>query len=422
MSDDSTGSSDDLWANTRPEPDTGETPTTPTGEQQGAMPPPDPDATTVQPSAGGPPPPAPPPPGGEPPPTAEPTTVQPAVGPPGVAAGAAGGYVAGGGVPPEPPIDGYGDDFDEPPDWRPRWLLPAAIALLVALIIGLIAVLATRDSGDDESDETTTTSSEVSTTTEPVFVPVDSGANTTSTAAPTTAAPTTEAPTTLAPTTQPPTTQPPTTQPPTTQPPTTQPPTTQPPTTVPAFPDPGFAFVDDQTLPIQTTCRVDPDDGDKDIVAYVVDSASGRMVIERWFGNGSNGVDVDLTWTDQHAAASPVDSATVTDPFSTTATGDFTVEVAVNPPSGGPDNCQDSIQTSDGSTTHDYAVVDVCKLGEDVAGIGTEGSRFGAADNGDGTAQLVFSDRTTGPLTDPAATVTIAESIYNYEGQVTGGG
>jgi hypothetical protein len=409
---------------TAAQPPAGEPPTDPdaTTAQPGAgAPPADPDATTVQPGAGAPP----PPPGGEPPPAAgEPTTVQPTVGPAGMGAAGAGAAMGAGG-PPGPPFDEYGDGYDdEPPDWRPKWLLPAAIALLVALIIGLIAVLATRGDDEESDDSSTTSSSEVSTTTEPVFVPVDSGAVSTSEQPTTTpaAATTTAAPTTVAPTEAPTTTAAPTTVAPT-EAPTTQAPTTQPPTTVPALPDPGFAFVDSETLQIESTCLVQPDQtGELEIVAYLVQNASGPIVIERWFDDGSNGVDVDYARTGQHAAASPVDSNSVTDPFSATATGDVTVDVVVNPPPGGPIACQDSITTDEGGTRRNYAVLDVCAAGDDVAGIGTEGTSFTAVDNGDGTAALTFSDRTSGPMVDPAAPVDIDESIYNYTGTVIGGG
>jgi hypothetical protein len=67
-------------------------------------------------------------------------------------------------------------------------------------------------------------------------------------------------------------------------------------------------------------------------------------------------------------------------------------------------------------------VLDVCTVGDDVAGIATEGLKFGAIDNGDDTAQLTISDRTGGPLTDPAAVVDRDETIVTYIGSVTGGG
>lgn len=390
MADDGTG--DDLWANTKPEADTGSTP------------PLDPDATTVQPGVGGP-----------PPPGIEPTTVQPTVVPP----AAAGGGLAG--PPPGAPPAG---EPDEPLDWRPPWLIPALAALLIALIVGLIAVLASRGDDGDTDDTTTTSTSEVPADTEPVFIPVDSGGDATTTAPATTV----EGATTVPPTTQPPpATEPPATQPPATEPPATEPPATEPPATDPPVvgPEPGFALVDGENLEIRVACRVAPSpDTDRELVSYVVENSSGRIVIERWFESGDNGVDVDLVSSGNRASAGATDGATVTDPFEATATGDVTIEVAVNPPGAGVDDCIDVVETTsvDTGLFRAHLVLDVCTVGDDVAGIATEGLKFGAIDNGDDTAQLTISDRTGGPLTDPAAIVDKDETIVTYVGSVTGGG
>ncbi|MDX2379385.1 MAG: hypothetical protein QNM02_06470 [Acidimicrobiia bacterium] len=386
MADD--GSGDDIWANTKPESEGG---STPTGDPAGPppMPPPDPGATTVQPTTGG----------------VDPTMVQPTT------AAAAAAAAGAAGTPPGSPPPGGSES--ESSGWRPAWLIPALIALFVALVIGLIAVLSSGDDGSDTDTSTTTSSSEVTTTTDPLFVPVDSDGN-----------PTTTEPgiaTTIGDETTVPATDPPTTDPPATDPPTTDPPSSDPPV---ELPDPGFASVDGETVEIRTTCRVRPtDDGDTEIVSYLVENSSGRIVIERWFGGGTDGVDVDIVQNSDHASSGPTDGETVTDAFTATVTGDVDLDVAVNPPADGPDECLDYVETSvdDGSQTHVYVVLDVCASGFDNAGIASEGVHFSAIDNADGTAVLTFSDRTSGDLTDPKAFVDIDETIFTYIGEVSGG-
>jgi hypothetical protein len=313
-------------------------------------------------------------------------------------------------------------------------LLPALIALLVALVIGLYAVLSSG--GDDsETDASTTSSSDVPPETDPLFVPVDSDGNpattladsTTTVAGETTVPAGTDPPASDPPTTDPPTTDPPTSDPPTTDPPTTDPPTTDPPTTDPpaALPDPGFASVDGEVLEIRVACRVRPTDvGDGEIVSYLVENASGRIIIERWFEGEADGVDVDVVRTRAHASSGPTTGEAVTDPFTASVTGDMTMDVAVNPPADGLDECLDFVETTvdGGAVTHTYVVLDVCTVGTDAAGIASEGVQFSAIDNGDGTAALTFSDRTSGDLTDPDALRDVDETIVTYIGEVTGGG
>jgi hypothetical protein len=397
MADD--GSADEIWANTKPE--GGAAPPEPGATDP--MPPPDPDATTVQPTAG----------------AVDPTMVQPATA--AAAAGAAG-------TPPGAPPPGSTEP--EPSGWRPPWLIPALIALLVALCIGLFAVLASRgDDGSDTDASTTTSSSDVSTTTDPLFVPIDSdrspgttppGSDTTI-AVETTVPESTDAPTTDPPASDPPASDPPATDPPATDPPATDPPSSDPPA---GLPDPGFARVDDETLEIRTACRIRPDDGDLEIVSYLVENSSGRIVIERWFDTGTDGVDVDIVQTRDHADSGPTNGDAVTDAFAATVTGDVTLDVAVNPPADGLDECLDFVETSvdEGSVTHGYVVLDICADGADVAGIASEGVQFSAIDQGDETAFVTFSDRTSGDLTDPEAIVITDETIVTYIGTVTNGG
>ena len=427
MADD--GSGDDIWANTKPESDSGASAAPP--PDPGAMPPPDPDATTVQPGAM-------PPPDpdattvwsatdGTPPGDVDPTTVQPTIA--GAAAAGAAGVAAGAaGPPPEGPPPG--DSESEPSGWRPPWLLPALIALLVALVVGLFAVLSSGGGDDSETDATTTSSSDVPPETDPLFVPVDSDGNpattiadsTTTLAGETTVPPASDPPATDPPTTDPPATDPPATDPPATDPPATDPPATDPPA---AIPDPGFASVDGEILEIRVACRVRPTDvGDGEIVSYLVENASGRIVIERWFEGEADGVDVDVVRTRDHASSGPTTGGAVTDPFAATVTGDMTMDVAVNPPAGGLDECLDFVETTvdGGAVTHTYVVLDVCTVGTDVAGIASEGVQFSAIDNGDGTAALTFSDRTSGDLTDPDASRAVEETIVTYIGEVTDGG
>lgn len=425
MADDGTGRDDDLWADTRPEGATGSDqptePVPPIDPDQGPLPPPEPDQTTAMPPTG--------PDETTPMPPTDPTTVQPttpgatAAAGMGAAAGAAGASGPGGGPPPVTP----GDEFPlEEPSGRPPWLLPAAIGLLVVLVIGLIAVLASGD--DDDATDSTTTSSGVSTSsTEPLFVPgsdlTTSVASTSTTPATTTGPGTTAQPTTAPPVTDPPPTDPPPTEPPPTDPPPTDPPPTDP----PVLPDPGVASIDGQDLQISVACLTVPSAGsDLTIASYLVDGPSGRTVIERWFGAGSNGVDVELVDAGQRASSTDATGDAADAAFTTTVQGDVTLEIALNPPSGGVPTCPDFIETTnaDGGDARVYSVLAVCSNGGGVnaAAIASEGGAFEASDNGDGTATVQFTDRDLPVLTDPAALASIEDTVVTYLATATGDG
>ena len=382
--------SDDLWADTRPDGTA-----TPSGSPPPTRPPDGPDPTLVQPIVTGPPSGGPPP-GGPPPPGA---------GPPG-----------GGGDEPEGP---------------PPWLLPAAAAMIGLLVIGLVVALIVRDGGEDDTAVTTL----------PLIGSVESSttvpAATTSSSAipPTTTTPTTSTTTTTQPTTTPATTTPATT-PPTTTPPdptTTAPPSPTTSTAPPVLPDPGLAIVDGITVEIVVSCLVvplEPNTADLQVVSHLMVTDEGRLVLDRWFDEGGvDGLDGEFVDTASVLEAVAVDA----DGLAFTATlrpldGGDDVEVAVNPQRTA--DCPDTIRTRDADDSelsqYTYAILDVCTVRPgndrlDVAGIGSEGARFAVDDNGDGTAELRFTDRRVGDLVDPAATVSFDESVATYAGLVTDG-
>jgi hypothetical protein len=385
--------SDELWANTNP---TGR-PAVPPNEPTVPAPT-TPDPTMVQPTVGGAPPPLPP--GGGPPPP-------------------------GGGPP-----DG------DPPE-RPAWLLPVAAGLIGSLVLGLVLVLLLRDDGNDNADtgttlaltgttvpgssipettiEPTTTSEAASETTlETTTTSTDEATTTTTEAPETTTSTTTTSSTTTSTTT-----------------------TTAPP---PVLPDPGFATVDGVTYPLQASCftvPLSPNSGEYQVASYLVTTNSSRLVLDRWSDEGNfNGLDGNLVDTDEPLESSELSGESVNSSFTATMTaadgGSPSFDVAVNPPVGGPVDCFDTVQTRNGDndefSQYTRAVVDICttNLGPAllyVVGIASEGGRFEVVDDGADTVELTYSDPTTsGPLTDPAATLSFDETIVFYDGRVVGEG
>ena len=398
-------SSDDLWANTRPE-----GAPAPGAASPGPTPP---DPTLVQPVVAGPNlPPSAPPPG-------------PPAGPPG--------------APPPPP--GNGDD----PDGPPPWLLPAAAAMIGLLVIGLVIALLVRDDGEGDTTSTslpligTTTPSTVAspnTTPPPETTAPSQSAEGGSTSAP----PTTEAATTTtipATTTTATTTTTTATTTTTTTTSTTSTTTTTTTAPAPPLPDPGFAVIDGTTTPITTACLViplEPNTADYQVASYLVATDGGRLVLDRWADEGgANGLDA-TTDDGEPLDTVSLDTDSFTGAFSAVlrrAAGDATIEVSLNPGPGQPADCADVVRTRDADATelsqYTHAVLDVCTVRPaerllDVAGIGSEGARFTVDDNGDGTAELRFSDRRVDDLVDPDATVTIDELTVTYTGLVSGAG
>jgi hypothetical protein len=384
--------SDELWANTNP---TGR-PAIPPNEPTVPAPT-TPDPTMVQPTVGGAPPPLPP--GGGPPPP-------------------------GGGPP-----DG------DPPE-RPAWLLPVAAGLIGSLVLGLVLVLLLRDDGNDNAD-TGTTLALTGTTVPGSSIPETTiEPTTTSEAAPETTLETTTTSTDEATTT---TTEAPetTTSTTTTSTTTTTTTTTAPP---PVLPDPGFATVDGVTYPLQASCftvPLSPNSGEYQVASYLVTTNSSRLVLDRWSDEGNfNGLDGNLVDTDEPLESSELSGESVNSSFTATMTaadgGSPSFDVAVNPPVGGPVDCFDTVQTRNGDndefSQYTRAVVDICttNLGPAllyVVGIASEGGRFEVVDDGADTVELTYSDPTTsGPLTDPAATLSFDETIVFYDGRVVGEG
>ena len=385
--------SDELWANTNP---TGR-PAVPPNEPTVPAPT-TPDPTMVQPTVGGAPPPLPP--GGGPPPP-------------------------GGGPP-----DG------DPPE-RPAWLLPVAAGLIGSLVLGLVLVLLLRDDGNDNAD-TGTTLALTGTTVPGSSIPETTiEPTTTSEAAPETTLETTTTSTDEATTT---TTEAPET---TTSTTTTSSTTTSTTTTTappPVLPDPGFATVDGVTYPLQASCftvPLSPNSGEYQVASYLVTTSSGRLVLDRWSDEGNfNGLDGNLVDTDEPLESSELSGESVNSSFTATMTaadgGSPSFDVAVNPPVGGPVDCFDTVQTRNGDndefSQYTRAVLDICTTNSGpallyVVGIASEGGRFEVVDDGADTVELTYSDPTTsGPLTDPAATLSFDETIVFYDGRVVGEG
>ena len=385
--------SDELWANTNP---TGR-PAVPPNEPTVPAPT-TPDPTMVQPTVGGAPPPLPP--GGGPPPP-------------------------GGGPP-----DG------DPPE-RPAWLLPVAAGLIGSLVLGLVLVLLLRDDGNDNAD-TGTTLALTGTTVPGSSIPETTiEPTTTSEAAPETTLETTTTSTDEATTT---TTEAPET---TTSTTTTSSTTTSTTTTTappPVLPDPGFATVDGVTYPLQASCftvPLSPNSGEYQVASYLVTTNSSRLVLDRWSDEGNfNGLDGNLVDTDEPLESSELSGESVNSSFTATMTaadgGSPSFDVAVNPPVGGPVDCFDTVQTRNGDndefSQYTRAVLDICTTNSGpallyVVGIASEGGRFEVVDDGAETVELTYSDPTTsGPLTDPAATLSFDETIVFYDGRVVGEG
>lgn len=388
------GDSDDLWANTRPdhEPGTGGSDATPPAGSPG----PPPDAT---PPAGIPPTTAMPATGDVP--AAEPTTIQPPV--------AAGGGAAGGPPPPAPP----GPPPGGPPPGgpfgdAPPWLIPAIIALVVLLLLALIFVI-TRN-GDDET--TTTTLPAVETTTEPL--PTTSAPDTTVPPATTTETTLAETTTTAATTTTSTTTT--TLAPTTTAGPTT---TVAPTTTLPPLPDPGFASIGGEIVPLEVSCRVNafaPADADLEVTGFLMTTSEGRVQVDRWFdGPTANGVNFLAIETGRQAASTSV-VPTGNGFVATMQGGGGTFQIALNRPAGGVAPCAKLVKTSASDLENfpfNQGVLDVCTT------LGTGGNRVYVViltdlgrtlivDLGDGTADVQYTRR-------------VGEQRYAGVGPVSGG-
>jgi hypothetical protein len=257
-------------------------------------------------------------------------------------------------------------------------LVPAAIALVLLLLLGLVVGLVLR--GDDNTADTTpeTASSLQTTTTEETTTTVE--------------------PTTEPPATDPPATDPPATDPPATDPPATDPPVTDPPT--PALPDPGFATIGFETVPIDANCMVIPllpNTADYQVNSILATTSDGRVILDRWYDEGdAQGLDFWLVEADQRGAASMVED--MGDGFVGLVEVDGTsIAVAANPIPEEPDDCSETVITSfEDIDTFPFtqAALDVCTTGDGpdytVVALLTEQSRVTIADFGDGTAEVTY--------------------------------
>jgi hypothetical protein len=157
-------------------------------------------------------------------------------------------------------------------------------------------------------------------------------------------------------------------------------------------------------------------------------------VLDRWVDEGeANGLDV-TTDDGERLETVSLDADNFTGAFSAVVRrpgGGATIELSLNPGPDQPSGCSDVVRTRDADNTelsqYTHAVLDVCTVRPaerllDVAGIGSEGARFTIDDNGDGTAELRFSDHDVDDLVDPDAIVSVDELTATYAGLVSGGG
>ena len=396
------GESDDLWAKTRPE------------GSPVSGPPSDPDAT---------------PPSGVPAGSGDETRVVPS----GVDPTAVQPIVTGPGQPPPPggpPGEGGPPDDGDEGGGPPPWLLPAAIALVALLMLGLGFALLRDDGGDDVSSPSTlpateTTVEPLPTTTEAVAPPPETtivetttpDTTTTSTVAETTTTSSTTTTSTTTSTTSTTTTS-------TTSTTTTTTTTTEPPS---PLPDPGFASVDGEVVPIEFACRVvvlAPATADRQVVGFLTTTSRGRIQIERWVDEGDS-TGIDLLDVDDGTTAGDDALMIVDSGFVATMSGSAgTFEVAVNPPASASDECTRAVQTSPSDIDafpFNQGALDVCSTSPapdfTIVALVTDISRVRIVDNGDGTGAVTFESRfSAAPYTGP-----VTGAGGSYEGTIDNG-
>lgn len=374
----------DLWANTGNQPPTPPaTPPTPP-----ATPPtlaaPGGDPTQVQPTT---PPNVPADPGAT---TVQPTTPGPLDAP--------AGNLPPGMQPPAPPAPpGPGDlPPEEPGSDRPEWLIPAAVAAAIAVVVAGVVILFALD--NDDSDTLATLDTSTTAVVEETTIPPDLIATETTVETETTTAPDTtiEPATTLEPTT--------TLAPTTTAPPSTEPPATDPPGPTP----PGAVRVAGSEYPINRSCvtfPLAPNSGEIQVTSHLFYIGDTPAIVERWFDEGASGV----TYREGRTSFQVGEPIDLDEGYSLIATsGAENFEVSVNP-AGTATDCGNSgsivFANPDGSPQYTHNLVDACAIptgaGFRVIGYGSD-LAWVDLDDTSGNYIMTFEDPTFPTASGPA--------------------
>lgn len=196
------------------------------------------------------------------------------------------------------------------------------------------------------------------------------------------------------------------------------------------LPAPGSAVIAGATVPITASCAVHlplaPADNDLQLSSYFVRTADGApLVIDRRFDGGAPaGVEID------GVAAGDVVVDADEERGAFVARSPDGLEVLVHPDPGAGTACDDTLVTNEPGQLafpHTHIVMASCAsgaLGIDLfaTGIASEGGRFAALDNADGTVTLSYSDpEFSSELLDPAASAFESEGRLGVSGLVTNG-
>lgn len=320
---------------------------------------------------------------------------------------------------------------------RPTWLVPAVVGLVIGLVVAVVAVVVTRD--DSDTLATPPAPGEGATTIETVEPdPTTVAATDPPSATPATPAPTDPTATEPAPT-NPPATDPTATDPTATEPAATDPtavepaPTDPPPTTLgPVEPaDDGFVRIGPTQYKIDRTCVTSPFAPASTgyvVFSYLFLDANGvPQIADHWFAD--DGV-TGGSYSDGGTAVDAGYTFLGADEFALTLRRDeATTRVVVNPPADGAVECAGQILTNDIGTptlTYTRSIVDVCFGSEagplQYVGYASEGGRFTAAPNADGTVTLRYVEPFHDGFADPAASAADIDGGTEVRGTATSDG
>lgn len=288
-------------------------------------------------------------------------------------------------------VDAVGGDADP---GGGHWMIPAAIGVVLGVVIAVIGVALTR-SGDDTvasgtgapPDGTTEVVSETVVATDPVTDTTAPPATTvvpsphpTSTAAADTTPPSSAAPAATAP-----------------------PPSTTDPATAPVtgpLPD-GFVRMGASQYPIERTCITKPFAPKSEgfvVFSYLFRDEDGApQIVDHWFDD--EGV-TGGSYSDNGVAVQTGYEFLGADEFALTVRRlDGETRVVVNPPADGTGECDGQVATNDSTTplfTYSRAIVDICYGSQtgplQYIGYLAQGGRFRVIPQGDGTATLSYGE------------------------------
>ncbi len=309
-------------------------------------------------------------------------------------------------VPPSPEtpvqVDTVADTGDE--TRGPHWMVPAAIGMVLGVVVAVVGVALTRSGNDTVASDVARppdgTVETIDATDPPPdrSVPVRTAPGTEPIAPETGAPPPTAAAETAAP---PPTVAADPSAPASAAPPdTSAPPATAPPAPAGSLAD-GFVRVGTTDHPIERTCTTlpfAPNGGEFVVFSYLFrDEVGAPQIVDHWFDESGvtggsysdNGVHVTAGYEFLGA-----------DEFALTLRRlDGETRVVVNPPPDGADECDGRLATNDSATplfTYTRTIVDICYGSQtgplQYIGYLSEGGRFSAIPNGDGTATLSYGE------------------------------